>query len=232
MSRDPPPSAPATPCGSDSRGPNVSINVPATETGGTSFDTTITIQGLEAGIPLDGALGDLPFLPVAAPRLTIGTFYGTSLSLRYLPMVKVSSDMGKLGLFGMGIQHNLAMWMPDAPVDLTLDGHWQHLEIENTLTGNTWSAGAMLSKTFGDKRLGVIPFGGIAWEKSTIDAEYDYAVELPTGSTTRKARFSIDGDNVAHYTLGLAVQFFHVNLAGDYNFGEYDSFSGGLMIML
>lgn len=214
------------------QGTELAINVPATEPGGTGFDTTISIGPIGAGVPLEGALGDLPFLPVAAPRLTIGTFYGTSLALRYLPKVKVSEDMGKLGLFGLGLQHNLATWMPGAPVDLTLDGHWQHLEVENTLTGNTWSAGAMLSKTFGDKRLGIIPFGGVAWEKSTIDAEYDYQVELPTGSVTRTAKFTIDGDNVAHYTLGLAVQFFHVNLAGDYNFGEYDSFSGGLMIML
>ncbi len=90
----------------------------------------------------------------------------------------------------------------------------------------------MLSKTFGDRLLGIIPFGGIAWEKSTFEAEYNYEVDLPTGTATRKTKYTIDGDNVAHYTLGLAVQFFHVNLTGDYNFGEYDSFSGGLMIML
>ena len=132
----------------------------------------------------------------------------------------------------MGLQHNLAMSMPDAPVDLTLDralaipGNREHPHRQHLVRR------CHVERAFGDKHLGVIPFGGIAWERSTIDAEYDYVVELPTGSTTRKATFSIDGDDAAHYTLGLAVQFFHVNLAGDYNFGEYDSFSGGLMIVL
>jgi len=214
------------------QGASERITVPATEAGGSVFDTTVSIQQLEASVPLSGALGDLPFLPVAAPRLTIGTFYGTQIALRYLPKVKVMEEMGRLGLFGAGLQHNLAMWMPDAPVDLTLDAHWQWLEIENSLTGNTYTLGAMLSKTFGDRRLGFIPFGGIAWEKSTFEAEYHYEVDLPTGTATRTAKYTIDGDNVAHYTLGMAVQFFHVNLTGDYNFGEYDSFSGGLMIML
>ncbi|HKP94190.1 MAG TPA: DUF6588 family protein [Fibrobacteria bacterium] len=213
---------------------SVPITVPASEAGDPAFDTTIAIgTDRRISIPASGAFADLPFLPVMAPSLTVGTLYGTQATLRWLPAVKISSDIGKVSLFGFGVQHNVSYWMgPEVPVDLTLDVHGQWLEVQHTFTSNALAGGATVSKTFGSRTLGVTPFAGAAVERSDFDAAFDATVETALGPIEREVKFSIDGKNNAHYTLGCALQFFHVNLTTDYNFAEYDTFSAGLMVML
>lgn len=45
-----------------------------------------------------GYLNNLPILPVATPQLSIGTIVGTSVTLRYLPSIKLNSDLDNIKL--------------------------------------------------------------------------------------------------------------------------------------
>ena len=63
-------------------------------------------------LPVTGYLEELPALPLAAPQLTIGTLYGTMVSIRYLPSIKIDDKLGEFKYFGFGIQHNFSMWLP------------------------------------------------------------------------------------------------------------------------
>lgn len=208
------------------------VTVPGSVSGA-AFDTTIVLGPQQVTLPVEGVLGALPFLPLGAPRITVGTVFGTQASIRWLPKVQIAEDMGDVGLFGIGVQHNLAVWFPDeSPLDVTLDAHWQWLEVEDTFTSNAFSGGVTASKTFGDRKLGVIPYAGAAFDYSSITADYDFTIDTPQGEVVRHADFTVEGANNAHFTLGMAIMLFHVSLAGDYNFGEYNAFSASLMVML
>lgn len=209
------------------------ITIPASQAGQPAFDTTIAIPSAQIAVPAGGALQALPFVPLLAPSITVGTLYATQATFRWLPKVKIADDVGKLGLFGFGVQHNLAYWMGfGAPADLTLDVHGQWLEVEDTFTSNAMSAGGTVSKTFGSRIFGITPFAGAALERSEIQVAFDADIDTPLGTVRRRVKFDLEGRNNAHYTLGLALQLFHVNLTSDYNFAEYDSFSANLMVML
>jgi hypothetical protein len=80
--------------------------------------------------------------------------------------------------------------------------------------------------------LGFIPFFGLYLDKSWIDADYTFSQQLPVGKVERTVKFTQDGDNDAHVSLGAAFMFFHINLSGEYTFSNYNTFSASLMVML
>jgi hypothetical protein len=213
-------------------GQTLTVAVPATGVSG-AFDTTITVAPRDIVLPASGALEAFPFSPVIAPRVSIGTLWGTMGTFRWLPPIRLTDDIGKLSIFGFDIDHNLAYWLgPASPFDLTLQLSWDWLQIENTLNSQAFSGGLVGSTTFGSKMLGVIPFFGLYLDKSWIDADYTYSLDLPVGKVERTVKFSQDGDNDAHASLGAAFMFFHVNLSGEYTFSNYNTFSVSLMVML
>jgi hypothetical protein len=215
------------------KGVSLPIALPAFRTGDPAFDTTLAIPAARLAIPAGGALAALPFIPILAPSVTIGTAYATQATIRWLPKTKVADDVSELGIFGFGVQHNLAYWIGPAPlVDLTLDAHGQWLDVENTFTSRALSGGAMVSKSFGSRMLGITPFAGAGLERSEFEVDVDAAFDAPAGNLERKVKFKLYGRNQAHFTLGCAFQLFHVNLTADYNFAEYDTFTANAMVML
>lgn len=214
------------------RGADVDLSVPASGAN-PGFDTTLTVAPREIGVPIGSTLGDLPFLPNFAPQIAIGTVYGTRLALRWLPKMQIVEDLGDVGVFGFGLQHNFAVWFHEnAPLDLTFDLHAEWVDVENTFTSSAWAGGLVASKTFGGMVLAVTPFAGLYLETSTTDVDYEYTVDTPAGEVRRTAEYSIDGQNDYHASLGLAAKIFFLALAGEYNFAEYQSFSATVMIML
>lgn len=64
------------------------------------------------------------FMPLPMAQLSIGLIKGTEVTIRYLPQLDIpgGSVGGKVGLFGIGVKHDLKQWIPGfglLPFDLT-----------------------------------------------------------------------------------------------------------------
>ncbi len=82
------------------------------------------------------------------------------------------------------------------------------------------SIGAQASKSFAALTL----YGGIAWEKSTLDLTYTSTAI----STTPLVDIELEGENTLHFTVGTGLTFAVFHLFADVSFGSVTNFSGGL----
>jgi hypothetical protein len=196
-------------------------------------DTSILLTGRQVNTEVGGLLESLPFLPLVAPQLSIGTVYGTKLSFRYLSGVDITPELGKLKYVGYGIQHNPQVWIPvEIPFDVAAAFFTQSLDIGDIVETSATSVGINVSRTFGYKLISVTPYAGAAWEKSSMKFHYDY----PTLSTEPDApeyiriRFDAEGKNTSRITAGLSFRLGLVNLNADFNLAKYPSATAGLML--
>ena len=58
-------------------------------------DTTLNLFDVHQTLPVTGFLENLSVLPLAAPQASIGTIFGTKLSVRYLPSIEIDKKLGK-----------------------------------------------------------------------------------------------------------------------------------------
>ena len=191
-------------------------------------DTTITLAPFSDTIPgVTGLLDGLPALPLFAPQLTLGTIYGTNVTLRWLPEVETTEEIGSVKFFGFGVQHNPGVWLGSTlPVDLSVGYFMQTLEVGTLFKAQSQALGLNASKTFGWRFLNVTPYGGVQFESSSFDFAYDLMVdgeEIPI-------EFSLDGENKYRATAGLSLRLLALNINADYNIGKYNSYSLGVMV--
>lgn len=191
-------------------------------------DTTITLPVVSDELDgVTGVLADLPALPLVAPQITVGTVYGTNLTLRWLPEVKTNDDIGNVKFFGFGVQHNPGVWLGSAlPVDLSVGYFTQTLTVGDLLEARSQALGLNVSKTLGWRFLNLTPYGGVQFESSSFDVSYDLEVD----GEMYPIAFDVKGENKYRATAGLSIRLLALNINGDYNFGKYSSFSGGIMI--
>lgn len=76
-----------------------------------------------ADLTMPAGLG-INLLPLPMAQLSIGLIKGTDVTVRYLPQLSIpgGSIGGSVGLFGIGVKHNLKQWIPGMgllPFDLT-----------------------------------------------------------------------------------------------------------------
>lgn len=192
---------------------------------------TIAIKGVT------GILGDLSPLvvPLIAPQLTVGTVYGTNLTLRWLPTMP-AGDIGDFSFFGFGIQHNPAVWLGTSiPVDFCVGYFHQELKVGSLFDASTNAYGVDVSKQFGWRIFNVTPYAGFQYETSTMSFHYDFkqSVKDPTTgkvNTTRiPVKFDLEGENNTRLTAGLSIRLLFLNLNADYNVAKYPSASIGVM---
>lgn len=196
-------------------------------------DTTLVVPARQIALGIAGILSQQPILPLLAPQITVGTVIGTQATLRWLPPVVLNEKLGALGYFGFGVQHNPAVWLPfRMPLDLSAGFFTQRLTLGESFTAVTVAGGLTASRTIGFRFFNFTPYAGYMRESSTMTVEYDYTLKLPTGDLTRKIRFDLAGLNRSRYTLGASLRLLIFNLNADYNIGQYDSFSVGLMVGL
>ena len=197
---------------------------------------TFTSNGFQYNVPtqnivtqVNGLLGNIPALPLAAPQLTIGTVYGTSVSFRYLPDIQLNSDLGKFSYFGFGIQHNPAAWFDlPLPVDFSVGFFVQNMKVGSVFTSNATLFNINASKMFGTSLLNVTPYAGIGFESSTISVNYKQNIDSPAGPQQVNISFDLKGENTTRFTLGASFGLAIVNLNVDYSFAKYNTLSAGL----
>lgn len=206
---------------------------------GRSFTVTVGGQQKTINIPsslialgVTGYLEDAKAIPLVAPQLTIGTFFGSQFTFRYLPEIEVQ-DFGKIKYFGFGIQHNPGVWFGDIlPLDVSASFFTQTLEAGSVFKTKATAFGVNASKRLGWGFLNVTPYAGFMVEASSMTFTYDFIVDAPTGPQTQKIEFELNGENKTRITVGASIKVLIVNINADYNFSKYNSLSFGVMFII
>ncbi len=176
-----------------------------------------------------GALGDLPFMPLAAPQLTVGTVLGSCLSIRYLPSVQFNSDLGKMNYFGIGVMHNPNVWLGGTlPVDLGIGVFIETMNVGDIFKSKATQFSLFAGKTLGPSFFNVQPYAGISVETSTIKVNYIEKFITPLGEKSEDISFDLKGDNTFKFTLGTSFKFSLISLNVDYSLASYSTLSIGI----
>lgn len=204
-----------------------STNQPKSYAVGTFGDTIDGVQGI-----------DLPIVPLPLPQLSLGTVYGTMVTLRGAPIDIPAGDFGKVRFFGFGVQHNLGMWLPIPIVDLAVSYYSTSLSIKATqnakeqeLLKTTASGfGLNVSKQLGFGFLNVTPYAGFGIENSKTTIAYDAPLNTAAGPTTVPFSVEFEGENKSRLTVGMSIRLLIININADYNIGKTNSASAGVFV--
>jgi hypothetical protein len=185
----------------------------------TIFGKTETVDW--DGIELPGGVVDADIVPLIVPQLTIGSVMGTQLTLRWIEL-NITEEIGKIGVFGIGGQHSLSQYIPILPIDIAVGFFWQKFSIGDLVKAN----GTYLGLNVGYS-LSVLHFyGGIGYEKATMDIHYVAEVEGSTDPFV--VDIAMEGANTMRTTLGLLLDLPIVKIFADYNFAKQNSFTAGI----
>jgi hypothetical protein len=192
-------------------------------------DDTVTVLGATGLLGnLPGLMSRLQAIPLFIPQLTLGTVMGTSVTVRWLPETQTLEELGTVKLFGLGVQHNPAVWFEDKmPVDFCLGYFNQKLEVGDMLVANSWAVALNVSKTFGERFIDFTPYGGIQYEKSKMDFSYSYR---NMDGKQEPVKFSVEGGNKVRATAGIAVRVLAINLNADIALSKYPTGSFGIAV--
>jgi hypothetical protein len=183
-----------------------------------------TVPGKNIVLPVTGLLENLSVFPLVAPQLTIGTVYGTSLAIRFVPSITLNKKLGDFSYFGIGVQNNLKMWLPfPLPLDVSVGLFTQTMKLGTIFKSSATTFGIYGSKTFGP----LTPYGGFSYESSSADVSYDYETTIPGVSSPQHITFNLVGENSARLTLGAALKLGIIGLNVDYNISKYNVASAG-----
>ena len=189
--------------------------------------TQVGAKTIESDI--NGKLDGLPIMPLAVPQISLGTVYGSRLSIRFLPSIKLSSDLGDFNYFGIGIMHNPGIWLSNPlPLDVAVGIFTQTMKVGNVFNSSATQFSIFAGKTFGPSMLNVQPYAGLSVETSTTTVKYQEKFDTPTGVKTLDISFDSKSDNSFKFTLGSAFKLSAVFINIDYSFASHSTVSLGL----
>ncbi len=206
--------------------PSITVNV-----AGQNRTVSVAGQKVKTGFGGIEVLQKLKMLPFAAPQLTLGTLFGTQVTLRYVPKYKLADLGGDLSWTGFGIQHNLGYFLPIPFVDVAASYYTQTLKIDPLFEMKGTAFGLNVSKQLGFGFLNLTPYAGYMFEKSKFTVHYTApasAFDPALGVAPPSVNVEIDGKNTSRLVLGASLRLFVININADYNIGKYKSFTGGV----
>ncbi|MEW5843284.1 MAG: DUF6588 family protein [Bacteroidota bacterium] len=203
----------------------LSINFPGEKFQGYQLtSTTFTANAVK------GFLDELPAFPTAAAQLTVGTVFGTNVSIRYFPDTEVK-DMGKFSFFGAGFIHNIGVWFPNPlPLDLGVGFFTQKMKVGDIFESTAAQYGIYASKTFGFI-VSFTPYVGLTMETSKTTVSYNYQSNQTVSGVPVppvKISFDIDGENSSSAVVGFNLHLAVVNINADYKFAKTSTASAGV----
>jgi hypothetical protein len=175
-----------------------------------------------------GLLENYPIFPMASPQLTVGTLYGTTTSLRFLPFSYIDKELGKFSYFGWGIQHNPKVWFDtDIATNFTFSFTTQSISIGSVIKSTASSAGIHISQTYGFNYLNFTPYAGFLIESSNTRVKYDFVIkteiEGEVVESYQTIKFSKKGENSNRFLVGFASRIGIFDMNFDINLGKYSA---------
>jgi len=178
---------------------------------------TVSVPGQGGTTYLFPAGLNVNMVPLAVPQLTVGSVFGTDLTVRYFAL-GLNEDFEDLSIFGWGLRHSISQHIPAIPLELAAGMYFQNFNL-----GDYASAKAMLFNVQASKKLMIFTFyGGLGYEKSTLDITYNDPDE------NTDIRLNLDGKNSIRLTTGVTFNLGPVKLNVDYNFASQSILSLGL----
>lgn len=161
-------------------------------------------------------------------HLNLGLFSNFELMLRGKNIFPID-EIGNINQLGLGIKYNISDLLPASlsTWDLSAQVIYQILNVEKWLRAAIFGMNIQTSKG-----LPVLPldiYGGVGFEITSLKIKTD---SIPDIGSYGIGDVSIEGENKFRLTIGLSITLLVLNIHADYNLGTYDSFSGGLMIIL
>lgn len=162
---------------------------------------------------------NVSMVPFVIPQLTLGSVFGTDLTLRYFTY-SLDDDIGNLDHFGWGIRHSISQYIPGLPVDLAVGIYNQHFRVGDIVESGSWLISAQASKSL----LLFTFYGGLGYENTRMNIEYD---QENGGSIVS---FDLTGSNSIRFTAGITFNLGPVKLNVDYSLASQSALSAGLGI--
>jgi hypothetical protein len=188
----------------------------------------------------------LNFLPMPTLNLGIGLPKGFDLNLRFIPTTdlgKLTNDnlTGKLGLFGVGVKHDIKQYIPgikSLPFDLSAFVGYTKMTLDAGLDKNqpankaSFSSSATTIQALISKKLAVLTvYAGVGYNIATtklaVKGTYDFGGS--TGSVKDPFNLSVNSNGV-RATGGIRLKLGPIAFHGDYTLAKYKSASVGVGI--
>jgi|WetSurMetagenome_2_1015567.scaffolds.fasta_scaffold01624_3 hypothetical protein len=157
------------------------------------------------------------FIPFAMPQLTIGSLYGTDVTLRYFAY-SVNEDVGSVNMFSWGLRHSISQYFPVLPLDIAVGFYSQKFNVGDYFKANAWIADVQASK-----RILLFTFyGGLGYENSKTTIHYTNEDE------NTEINYDLTGSNNIRFTAGVTFNLGPVKLNVDYNLASQSILCVGL----
>lgn len=204
------------------------INFPGQTITASGQSYTVSSKDIDV-TQVKGFLDELPALPTATAQLTVGTVFGTNVSVRYTPDIDIQ-DLGKFSYFGAGFVHNFGVWFPNPlPIDLAVGFFTQKLKVGSIFESKATQYGIYAAKTFGFI-ISITPYVGLTTETSKTTVAYDYSSNQTLNGVPVKAHVSVDmdGENTSSAVVGFNLHLGIININADYKFAKTKTASAGI----
>lgn len=176
-------------------------------------------DGLEAG-PADGVINTSIF-PLATLQATIGHVQGTELTIRFVPIPKIS-NLPAITFWGIGGRHSISQYFDagdEPPVHLALGIFYNKISYGDIIGVTSFYLGPQVSKQFSVLEV----YGGFGYTSNTMTLKF-----TPSATGAKPVDISLDGTDKVRGAVGVALNLGILHLHGDVNFGSVTSISTGL----
>ena len=171
---------------------------------------------------------DLTSLISSQLNLNLGLFSNFELMVRGMNILSID-EIGDINQFGLGIKYNISDLLPGSlsTWNLSAQAIYQILNVAKWLRSATFAMNIQTSKDIPVLPLNI--YGGVGFEITSLKIKTNKIADINTYGI---GDVSIEGKNNLRITMGISLTFLLLNIHADYNLGTYNSFSGGILIVL
>lgn len=212
---------------------------------------TVLGNGDGAKIDYQGNLNEMPkginipIVPLPMLQAGVGLIKGTEIDIRYMPELKISS-IGKVGLFGIGLKHDVLQWLPivdKIPIDLSIQAGYTNLTTEIMLsepnldteaTTNLDISATTINLILSKKLLMFTPYVGLGYNsiKTAFNIDGDYNIAGLNIDIAELTKIEFESKNNFRANIGFRFNVTVIALQANYTFSEYPTATLGVGISL
>jgi hypothetical protein len=157
---------------------------------------------------------DLSQFVIAVPQLAVGSVLGTRAVVRWIEFDAGDSELGKVSLFGIGVQHSVSRYFTTPlPVDLAVGGMYQTFKLGK---GDLVDTHAFHAEVMASRKVvpWLQPYAALGFDTFSMEVNYDQNL---AGGGTQKTNIKFDNENSAHFTAGVLLGFPLVKLHAQFD---------------
>lgn len=161
---------------------------------------------------------DIPAVPFVVLQAGVGLGFNTEVTVRAIPSVEPSSEVGEVSAFGLGAKHEIGGWFPTPlAIDIAVTAGYQDLSVGDYLDANSTAFGLLVGRGLGP----LAAFATVENVNPSIDV--NYTVDNPNLPIDgQQIAFSPDLASETRFGIGANIQFLILNLSALYTLGDYD----------